>query len=99
MLAHAVQREKERKGTQIRWEKLSRFEGDPVVYVENTKKPTQKKLSTTYKGLREVSGHKLTHSHQLHFCRLAMSPCTLEMAVRFVGLTKHTQTGTLNTTC
>lgn len=38
---------------------LSRFEEDPIVYVENTKKPTQKKLSKTYRELSKVSGHKL----------------------------------------
>lgn len=43
----------------MRWKKLSRFEDDPIVYVENTRRPTQEKLSTTYKGLSKVSGHKL----------------------------------------
>ena len=73
ILAIAIRQTKEIKGIQIGREqvKLSLYEGDMILYIENPKDSTQKLLKLINKFSRE-EGYKINITNQSLFCMLTM---------------------------
>ena len=72
LLTIAIREEKEIKGIQIGKEvKLSLFEDDMILYIENPKDFTRKLLELINEYTK-VAGYKITHRNPLHSYTLTM---------------------------
>ena len=69
VLARAVRQEKEIKPTKLERKTLNLFANGLILYIENSKEPTQKFIISEFV---KVVGYKINVQNPLYFCALEM---------------------------